>query len=65
MRSAAVAEAIARIERRGDLKYRAPDPRGGPSSFFNLSVPGVVIQYTYVDDGAAFVLTRARLFMLG
>lgn len=64
-RAAAVLEAIGRIERTGDRKYRAPDPGGGANAFFNLSVPGVVIQYSIVDEGAAFVVTRVRLFMLG
>jgi hypothetical protein len=63
--AAAVAEAIACIERDRDLKYRAPDPLAGPDHFFNLRVPSVVIEYTIVDDGAAFVVTRVRRFMMG
>lgn len=47
------------------MKYRRPDPGGGPNAYVNLSVPGVVIQYAYIDDGAAFVVTRTRLYMLG
>jgi hypothetical protein len=61
-----VVEAIACIERDGDLKFRAPDPMSGPDSFFNLRVPGgVVIEYTLVDGGSAFDVTRVRRFMMG
>jgi hypothetical protein len=41
------------------------DPKGPKSTFSNLSVPGVVIQYTYIDDGAAFTVDRVRPMMLG
>lgn len=61
----AVTEAIARVERDGDRKLRAPDVEGGPEAYFNLRVPGVVIGYTIVDDGAAFVVTRVRRVMIG
>jgi hypothetical protein len=63
--AAAVAEAIARIERDGDHKYQAPDKDGGPEDYFNLSVPGIVIKYTMLDDGAAFEVTAVRRFFIG
>jgi hypothetical protein len=58
--------AIGQIEYNRDPKFRAHDPFGGPNDFFNLRVPGgVVIEYTVVDDGAAFVVTRVRRFVVG
>lgn len=65
MRAAAVVEAIGRIERDGDVRHRVHDTTGPKSTFTNLSVPGVVIQYTYIDDGSAFTVDRVRPMMLG
>lgn len=63
--AAAVTEALARIERNGDLKFRAPDPEGGPNAYFNLSVPKIAISYTIVDNGAAFVVNKVRPYFVG
>ena len=58
-------EAIARIERDGDPAYREHDPLGRPDVYLNGSVPGVMIRYRVVDDGATFVLLRVWPFFVG
>lgn len=55
--------ALEQMERDGDPRYQRPDEAGGFSDFLNLRVPGIVIEYTIVDDGAAFVVTRVRRFI--
>jgi hypothetical protein len=61
--AAAVTEAIARIEEHGDLKFRTPDPLEA-NDYLNTSVPGVLLRYTVVDGGAAFIVRSVRRYFV-